>query len=50
MSEEALPGESPLAVFKCVECGDTFPAADSGEAACPSCGGSSVEPAAEPLL
>jgi general stress protein 26 len=44
----ALEGE--LRVFRCRSCGDTFPAHDLSAVSCPSCGGSIIETAGEPLL
>ncbi|MGH2818676.1 MAG: pyridoxamine 5'-phosphate oxidase family protein [Actinomycetota bacterium] len=44
----ALEGE--LRVFRCRSCGDTFPAHDFSAVSCPSCGGSVIETAGEPLL
>ena len=44
----ALEGE--LRVFRCRSCGDTFPAHDLSAVSCPSCGGSVIETAGEPLL
>jgi nitroimidazol reductase NimA-like FMN-containing flavoprotein (pyridoxamine 5'-phosphate oxidase superfamily) len=44
----ALEGE--LKMFRCRSCGDTFPAHDLSAVNCPSCGGSVIETAGEPLL
>jgi general stress protein 26 len=44
----ALEGE--LRAFRCRSCGDTFPAHDLSAVSCPSCGGSVIESAGEPLL
>ncbi len=41
--------EATLMVLRCSECGDTF-SYDGGDTFCPSCGGTEVDPASEPLL
>jgi rRNA maturation endonuclease Nob1 len=38
-----------LVVLRCGSCGDTFPANDDAPI-CPSCGGTDLHPATEPLL
>jgi rubrerythrin len=51
MSEQQPKPKITLAVYRCGQCGDTFPAAvEAGGATCPSCGANSVELASEPLL
>ena len=49
MHESRKP-EDEFVVFKCEACGDVFPAHDEGEIRCPSCGGTRVHHAHEPLL
>lgn len=49
MSIDEASVEQSLMVLRCSECGDTF-AYDSGDRACPSCGGTEVDAASEPLL
>ena len=39
-----------LVVFKCETCGDVFPSHETPSPACPSCGGTKVHQAHEPLL
>lgn len=39
-----------LVVFRCLECGDTFPADAAQTVVCTSCGSEAVEQASEPLL
>ena len=36
--------------MRCEDCGDTFTMHEGDEAACPSCGSTSVHPAHEPFL
>ncbi len=40
----------PVAVLKCLDCGDVFPVHVKEAPACPSCGSRSLEVAGEPLL
>lgn len=49
MAEPFSSGEE-LVVFKCESCGDVFPAHDDASVECPTCGGTRVDNAHEPLL
>ena len=46
--DDVRPGPEPFAVFRCDDCGATFPA--HGETQCPDCGGDRNRVAHEPLL
>ena len=43
-------GGSELVVLLCQSCGDTFTMHEGDERLCPTCGGSNLELAHEPLL
>jgi rRNA maturation endonuclease Nob1 len=50
MSDQQPKLNIALAIYRCGRCGDTFPAPEGPEVACPSCGAETVAIASEPLL
>ncbi len=48
--EPRRESEADLVVFRCRDCGDTFPAHPGDDLWCPTCKGTNVHEAHEPLL
>ncbi|HYY44182.1 MAG TPA: hypothetical protein VE975_03220 [Actinomycetota bacterium] len=50
MTEPNPPEKDAVVVLRCETCGDVFPEHVSGIESCPSCGGTNLDVAGEPLL
>jgi Zn finger protein HypA/HybF involved in hydrogenase expression len=50
LEEDDQEQPAPVIVMRCEDCGDTYSTHVGATTICPSCGSTSANPAAEPLL